>query len=69
MDAEPGHDHERSFLSGLRRHGVTATVALRFFVVVAMLIVVGVRFERVTIALAVSVAYLVMLLLLGRSRD
>jgi hypothetical protein len=45
-----------------------STVALRFVVVVSMLIVVGVRFERTLIALALSAAFLIVLLL-GRGRD
>jgi hypothetical protein len=59
-------DHEPSFLE---RRGVTSTVALRLAVVVAMVIVIGVRFERTIVAVAISIAFLVVFVVLGRSED
>jgi hypothetical protein len=64
MDAE--EPHERSFL---KRHGITLSVAIRLATVVSMLIVVGVRFERTIIALAISAAFVIVFTVLGRGQE
>jgi hypothetical protein len=59
-------DRERSFLS---RHGITRAVVLRLVVVIGMLVVVGVRFERTLIAVGIAAVFLVIVLLLGRGEE
>ena len=53
----------------LERHGITWTVALRLAVVVLLLVVVGVRFERTMIALAISAVFLVVFVILGHNDE
>ncbi len=59
-------DHALSFLE---RHGITWTVALRLAVVVSLLVVVGVRFERTMIALAISAVFLIVFVILGHGDE
>jgi len=51
------------------RHGITRTVAVRLTVVVSMVMVVGIRFERTIVALTISAVFLGVFLLLGRQQD
>ncbi len=60
------NDRAREFL---QRHGVTWTLVIRLTVVVSVLVVVGIRFERTYIAVATSLAFVVVLVLLGRSDE
>jgi predicted ABC-type exoprotein transport system permease subunit len=57
---------QRSFVT---RHGITAGVAIRLATVVSVLMVVGIRFERTVIALAVSAVYVIVFTVLGRGQD
>ncbi len=51
------------------RHGITPGVAIRIATVVTLLMVVGIRFERTLVALAVSAGYVVVFTVLGRGRE
>jgi hypothetical protein len=51
------------------RHGITVAVVIRLAVVVSMLLVVGIRFERTIVALAVSAAFVVAFTVLGRGQE
>jgi hypothetical protein len=51
------------------RHRITWTVVLRLAVVVSILIVVGVRFERTIVALAISAIFLIVFVVLGRGEN
>ncbi len=62
----PGETQKRSFVE---RHGITWAVALRVSIVVALLMAVGVRFERTIVALACSVGFLIVFFFVNRSPD
>jgi len=53
----------------LARHGITRTVTLRLAFVVTLIMIIGVRFERTIVALAISGVFLAVFFLLGRPRD
>ena len=57
---------ERSFFA---RHGITRSVTLRVVFVITLIMIIGVRFERTIVALAVSGVFLAVFLLLARPRD
>ncbi len=59
-------DRELTFL---RRHGITRAVVVRLIVVIGMLLIVGVRFERTLIAVGIAAIFLVVVLLLGRGEE
>ena len=52
--------------SFLARHGITRSAVLRLAVVVSMLIVIGVRFERTLVAIAISAVFVTVFMVLGR---
>lgn len=52
--------------SFLTRHGITRSAVLRLAVVVSMLIVIGVRFERTLVAIAISAVFVTVFMVLGR---
>jgi len=60
---------QRQRKSFLTHHGITAGVAVRLATVVLVLMVVGIRFERTTIALTISAAYVIVFTVLGRGRE
>lgn len=53
----------------MARHGITAGVLARLGIVVSMLIVVGVRFERTIVALTISAVFVTVFTVLGRAQD
>ena len=55
--------------SFLKRHGVTRTVILRLVVVISLLLVIGIRFERTFVAVAISLALLVVFVLLSPGEE
>jgi hypothetical protein len=60
-------DDQRPRESLLVRHGITRSVLLRLAFMVALVMVVGIRFERTLVAIAVCVVLLVVSFALGRS--
>jgi hypothetical protein len=52
--------------SFLIRHGITRSAVVRLAVVVSMLIVIGVRFERTIVAIAISAVFVTVFTVLGR---
>jgi len=60
---------QRQRKSFLTHHGITPGVAVRLATVVSVLMVVGIRFERTTVALAISAVYVIVFTVLGRDRE
>jgi len=55
--------------SFIERHGITAGVLVRLGFVVSILMIVGVRFERTIVALAISAVFVTVFTVLGRAKD
>jgi len=53
----------------LRRHGITRSVMLRLGFMVALVMVVGIRFERTYVAIAVCAVFVAVFFALGHSAD
>ena len=60
-------DDQKQRESLLVRHGITRSVLLRLGFMVALVMVVGIRFERTLVAIAVCVVLLAVSFALGRS--
>ena len=64
-----GVDAQEPRQSLLRRHGITRSVVVRLGVMVALVMVVGIRFERTYVAIAICAVFLAVVFALGHGPD